>query len=874
MSAIVERRSLRGGPTRPARNPHRWWALVLAVLLIGAGITTAGVITAPPAQAGFMGLCDADTSFPIPAKPPRGAGPVGHVHRIEASYDRSFLAVGLPEGATSPVRQFSGAGLTWFPWGHSCMDAGVVADTMLANGLFETLVLWPARLLGVMLDAGYGTGLVDALLNVAEPVVTSLSEHVFLQWAPVMIMFVLIGATWKAARGRGRQAFSQIAWMAAVTAIVTGLLTTGGISLLRDVNRYISHLTACVTFGTTAVGCEAGGEAGRLDYSSAMVDSLAADTWAHGMLGDRAVEPAPKTLTITQRHDAFPRLQDSWEVPVPVDAVPAAKAGAPTWGELLRWTQTYTTAELRHMQDDAAARCTMNPQQSPSIQNVTNGPNHHQHLSEDELCSLKWLVRAGIVAELVEDDPDSLATFRGEGAGRVPTALAAAGIAPLAVGIGVIAALVLVLQLELVLLVVAAPVVALFALRDPRMGRRWGEAILATIVKRIAMGLTLGLVLWAMNGVAAAVRSIGWVGLMAPAGTTVLTIAIMVAGVQVLRRIQGMLLTTVQIEDAPGAVESGAKKVALTGVAAASGALTAGSGMMLAGALRGAGRAGLFGASNLRGAFSAGAQGGTAARIANAVGNPRPTSAPPGPTPPPPGPHPDPGPGPGPDGPPPSDPPSDAPPADPTPGADGPPPAGPDALPVDPVGPDVAPSSAPDAQDPGPGAHPRVQMDAAWGRVIAHPAIAPVVAGHAERAEARRDQLAHEADRLRQLLDHERERAEQLGDEAAAAAERAGQDPEQARREAVEQAYREQVGPVRAAVERAEQAVADAVSAARAASQGAGALEGVQQRLLAGEDPAALAAELGGDDDLAGALAAWVDAVRDAGYGGPVEYED
>src|SRR5690606_4323374 len=106
-----------------------------------------------------------------------------------------------------------------------------------------------------------------------------------------------------------------------------------------------------------------------------------------------------------------------------------------------------------------------------------------------------------------------------------------------------------------------------------------------------------------------------------------------------------------------------------------------------------------------------------------------------------------------------------------------------------------------------------------------------------------------------------------IGEQAAAAAERAGQDPEQARREAVARAYDEQVGPVRAAVERAEQAVADAVSAARAASQGAGALEGVQQRLLAGEDPATVAAELGGDDELAGALAAWVDAVRDAGYG-------
>lgn len=187
--------------------------------------------------------------------------------------------------------------------------------------------------------------------------------------------------------------------------------------------------------------------------------------------------------------------------------------------------------------------------------------------------------------------------------------------------------------------------------------------------------------------------------------------------------------------------------------------------------------------------------------------------------------------------------------------------------------PDAVPSSAPDPQEPGHGAHPRDHVVAAWGRVIAHPAIAPVVAGHAERAEARRSQLVHEADRLRQLLDHERERAEAIGEQAAAAAERAGQDPEQARREAVARAYDEQVGPVRAAVERAEQAVADAVSAARAASQGAGALEGVQQRLLAGEDPATVAAELGGDDELAGALAAWVDAVRDAGYG-VTEYED
>src|SRR5690606_968135 len=210
---------------------------------IGAGITTAGIATAPPAQAGFMGICDADTSFPIPEKTPRGPGAAGRIERVETDHDRAFVAVRLPEAATSPVTQYAGAGLRWFPWGHSCMDAGVVADTMLANTVFEAVAIWPARILGVMLDAGYGTGLVNAILNAAEPVVAGLSEHAFLQWAPLIMMAVLMGGMWKVARGRGRQAASQVVWMVAVTVMVTGILTTSGLGALRELNRWVGHVT-------------------------------------------------------------------------------------------------------------------------------------------------------------------------------------------------------------------------------------------------------------------------------------------------------------------------------------------------------------------------------------------------------------------------------------------------------------------------------------------------------------------------------------------------------------------------------------------------------------------------------------------------------
>src|SRR5690606_37179413 len=154
------------------------------------------------------------------------------------------------------------------------------------------------------------------------------------------------------------------------------------------------------------------------------------------------------------------------------DLSPAARPGKPTWGEVWRWTQTYTSAELRLMDADPGARCSLHPQQSPGIHNVTNGPHNANHLDTDQLCSLKWLVRAGVIAELAERAPDALSAIRGEGNGRITTALASGGVLPLALGIGVLAAWVLVLQLELVLLVIAAPVAGLFALRDPRIGRR------------------------------------------------------------------------------------------------------------------------------------------------------------------------------------------------------------------------------------------------------------------------------------------------------------------------------------------------------------------------------------------------------------------
>lgn len=600
------------GSTR--RGPRRLIVLALLSVVLGGGFLAAGIVNAPPAQA-FMGICDPDESFPAPATPG------GTLAGIE--YTRATLTPTAPGSAAyavvapiadqaSPVAQYGGSGLHWYPFGLTCTNIAANTWSMISNFVFEILALWPARMLGVLMSFAFSTAIGDWVLSLAGPIVNSLSQNVFLAWGPLLIMCILLGAIIKMARGKAQQGWSQLAWLVSVITVVTGVLTGPGLALMTSLNDYTRDITTCVTFATTGAGCASNNTSGPASYANGMVESLAQGTWAIGAIGDMANRvPSTYDLTVTTR-DSNPTIADNSVVRVPTEAIPAKVAGQPTWAEIIRWTQTYTSAESAAMVADAKLRCSANASGSPSTFDLTNAAGGHpDKYNGAQLCSYKWLVRAALASTLAETAPQEYTQFRGISPELFTTSLAAVGLLPLAFGIGAMGFQVLLLQIELAMLFIAGPFVGLAALMSPKPAGKWAEMVTATLVRRVAIGLTLGLILWIsatintkfVNVVSGPYDVPIFPPQMIPLATSLLTIGVMIAGFKLLSKLSSLMLAGIEVpEHTPGlaaqgsnAVKQGGKKIVQVGVAAAAGALSGGTSFAAAGALRGVTRSGAIG---------------------------------------------------------------------------------------------------------------------------------------------------------------------------------------------------------------------------------------------------------------------------------------
>lgn len=602
---------------RQRRRLPRWGVIAAVVMLLGVGMAGWSVIDAPPAQAGFLGICDPDTTFPAPAE--LGGTTVGiNFSRFtetpvatpgvpNAKGGQAYTVVATGSGQTNTTEQYAGAGLHWTPFAMSCMDVAPQIWTFVANVLFEAVALWPLRILGLLLQFAFSTTIANWLLDAAKTAVTGLSTNVFLTWSPIVIMAVLCIAAVRLARGRTHQGWGTIAWLVGVSIVVTSALTGPGAAFLKNVNDQVGSLTTCAVFATTGAGCADNATSPSAQAANGMVESLAADIWGEGTLGDLAGQKPPSyDFQITHRTDV-PTLDDPSTITVPVSAIAAKVANQPTYAEILRWTQTYTESEVAAMTIDGNLKCVRNPDQSPSSFDLTNLDDGTSKWVPLQLCTYKWLVRAALTSELLRDHPEEYATFRGANEEQFTASLSAIGLLPLGLGIGAMGFLVLLYQLELVLLFVSGPVVGLVALKSPAAARKWAEQIAASLVRRIGAGLALGLTIWAAGAVTSTfVNTIsGPDGItvvplrLVPIATSIITIACMIVGFMVLKRLQALLLQGAEIPEHEGIVTGGAKaggkKVLEVGVSAATGAFAAGSGMRLAGAARGLTRSNALG---------------------------------------------------------------------------------------------------------------------------------------------------------------------------------------------------------------------------------------------------------------------------------------
>ncbi len=579
-----------------------WTTLV--VLLAVAVLTTIALVAPGTAQAlgapsGLNPLdevCKPDQHMVIPEGGDNGTtSSTNRLTRYTASGDEAEGAgFAVVTSVDAPSYRDPGDGLIFRGFGLSmCRDTAATVTTTIGDTAWQLLAVWPAKLVGMALDWALSGALTTMMLDLVKAPMQALYDNVFLAWAPLVIGLTLVGIMFTVVRRRGR-GFGDFVWMVGVIAALGLLVSPAGIKALGTASRTVGQLATCATTAPLG-GCDKGAS-----VSTTIVDTIMGRAWGAAALGDVGDQPIPGRITLDEAlKDGVPDIRDGYTVVIPTDAIPAGADGVVSYADTFRWTQAYTAAEATRIASDPAQRCSFRDHM-PTIGDVTG--KTHGDVRPDELCSYKAVVRAAILSDLASDHPGAYASATGRGGAAIGAAMAALfGLLPMLIALACIAVVALLAEIRLVMLAVMSPIVGLGALRNPGVGKRWATELAATAVRRIAVGAALGLALalvsgvtWAMtkllagNGALAGVAIARVAPKLLPTAIAITTGLLMVATVQVMRKLEEILMASAGLpEGAAGeVVGSKGKRVTAAAVGATAGALGA-PGALLPGALAG-----------------------------------------------------------------------------------------------------------------------------------------------------------------------------------------------------------------------------------------------------------------------------------------------
>ncbi len=635
-------------------RPHKLRRRLGTLAALGAlvfGIAIAGLAGAQPANAAIWDFCKADQSFaaPLAAGSTLPNAPKAQTTAVGSPNATIPLAWVSAQGYT-PGAAYQGGGMTWFTFGTSCADFSQNGTTMIANFLFSIFAEFPARILGlvVLLVFNFGTLITNLIigdgtpqnLGLVGPVVSQMHQNIFVGYAPLFIALTMIVALWNVARRRVQKGVGDFGWLMGVIICMGILASPSGTALLRTVNEATQEATVCAVFAVSGACDQNGSMSSLKDLSNSMVETLDAPIWAAGALGTLANAPfADKngnqlTQITFQAHDGAPNIHsdnragNGWQitVPIPADAIPASGAHR-TFGDVWRWTQTYTSAEMAAMRDNPALACGRDNSPDVTALSKSSGTNMDLGSISGELCAYKWIVRAAVVSYIAQTYPASYGEMAGQGTMRVSAGMSGLGVLPLATGISIIGFMTLFYMLELIFLFLISPLVGLLSLRNPNVAKKWSGQIGAALVKRVAAGLVLGLILWMVGNLEAGILTLTTVGdgltmvppWVFPFITAIICFLSMIVGFIMLGKIRDMILGGMHLPEGD-AGESFAKKAIGIGTAAASGALAAGSGLRLMGAGQALMRSGAVGGDAIRHGFTAGDRAGRSVKAGQARG--------------------------------------------------------------------------------------------------------------------------------------------------------------------------------------------------------------------------------------------------------------
>ena len=571
-------------PQQPATR-RRWWhrrgpRLAVASVILGLGLATASLVAAPaaPAQAIDLFGCSADQTFAVPNDP----GTVG------LSAERTVVGgftYYVPAGST-PTGYPDVTGMNFSSFGvNPCTGFLQGAIVSGANLIWEGVAVLPVQLLGAVMNIIFGGWISNLLIGAAGTVSSALYQNLFLRWAPVPIMAVLIVSLFRVARRRG-EALSHFYWMVGVLVAVGVLASPAGVNLAQDAQDVVGNVAVCAMLAPSG-GCVTGSAA---PPSAQFAQALLGRTWGVTVLGPLAEQPMPSQLDFKKNAD-LPNISHDWTVAVPLSVIPAAKQGQPTWAESWRWTGEYTEAESSMIADGTTgAKCSFTGS-SPNTDTLSDPGNG---LDRAEPCVGKLTIRAAMLATMQRDYPASYQAASGSGWGSITGAFSGISTLPVVIAMVVIGLFAVRFQVEFILWFIAAPFYGLFAIFRPNVGRKWGENIFASLFKQIGVAFTLGLTIWAISVANAKITAIfAGVGGVAPTMSVqsqpwvigVVDFLILFAGWKILGKIQEMFAQSAGTTP-PSEEGGGVRKAAMLATGAAAGAFSAGPGMRWVGAGR------------------------------------------------------------------------------------------------------------------------------------------------------------------------------------------------------------------------------------------------------------------------------------------------
>lgn len=514
-----------------------WAALLVTVLTLANFLSQ--LIVPNIAHAGVLDVCDTNYQMPDPQNASNDAFD-GKYTRVKGN-DAFVIPDGSPYiGKGGAGAGYGTGGLTWSTYATSVcnpMDYGYNITTMVSGFFLSGLIAF-ASLMGFLLNIAFTTEITSRVLDNAtvQEVVRQIDNTLFRDWGNLIIVIALIIVVGLLIRRRFKEGMSNLLWAAIASGMILVVSTTPLMPTLgKAVNNATSSVSTslllmfnggdCKSSGDDSSGVGSPKEQQISCMTTNMTSQFVTPVWAFGAAGQQAnkqlnaitaVDDGGTADTIDWADDSKASIKVFWDkkgdtalddmkdqnfgsihLP-PKGVVPTDNAnGVPSTSDYMRWTQTYTGAEMQAMKDNPSMRC-----------RSTSSPDKLEDLDEaaykgGELCMKKWAVRAAIMYGLKNNDPSSYnaASGRDDLNSRIAPALLAYPVTGTVVlSLCFVGMMMFAYQLEMALYFILVGLYFIGSIvKGPRLMLDWAGWVSATAVKRVALGLMLGVLMLLMS---------------------------------------------------------------------------------------------------------------------------------------------------------------------------------------------------------------------------------------------------------------------------------------------------------------------------------------------------------------------------------------